>query len=296
MSEFLFDGGVAVVTGAASGIGAALADQLAAAGCSLALIDRDAAGLTDGVARLHARFPALEITPHVADLADTAAIPDLAAQVLARHPRVTLLIDNAGMALSGTFDQVSAEDVDALLAVNLHAVIAVTREFLPALRASPGSHIVILSSLFGLLAPPGQVAYTTSKFAVRGFGEALRAELRPAGIGVTVVHPGGVATNIARNARVGVGVPDEEWQAGLALSQTLLTMPPPKAARIILRAVRRRRGRVLVGADAVALDLLTRLLPAGYTRVILAALAVGSRGKGRLGTAAGATGVGRSSR
>ncbi|GAA2010048.1 SDR family oxidoreductase [Nakamurella flavida] len=270
MRDLDFAGGVAVVTGAAGGIGAALATRLAASGCSLALIDRDADALSARVDELRTRFPRVEITGHTADLADIDAIPALARTVLAAHPRVTLLINNAGIALGGTFDQVSAEDVDAVLTVNLHAVIAMTRAFLPALRASPGSHLVNLSSLFGLVAPAGQVAYATSKFAVRGFSEAMRAELAPLGIGVTVVHPGGIATNIATHARVGAGLDEAGWRDGLAGMQTLLRMPPADAARIILRAVQRRRGRVVVGRDAQALDLLARLLPVGYTRVLAA--------------------------
>lgn len=281
MRDFVFDGGVAVITGGAGGIGAALATRLAALGCSLALIDKDAGALAERVAELRSRFPAVDISGHAADLADTAAIPALAEAVLAQHPRVTLLVNNAGIALAGTFDQVSAADVDAVLAVNLHAVIAVTRAFLPALRASPGSHLVTLSSLFGLIAPAGQVAYATSKFAVRGFTEAMRAELRPLGVGVTVAHPGGVATNIARNALVGSGMDKAQWRAGLATMQSLLTLPPEEAARIILRAVQRRRGRVVVGRDAQALDVLARLMPAGYTRLLEAGTSLARR-RGRL--------------
>ena len=144
-----------------------------------------------------------------------------------------------------------AAQFDAVMAVNFHAVVTLTRALLPVLTAHPGSHLVALSSVFGILAPPGQTAYCASKFAVRGFIESLRGELAPAGVGVTCVHPGGVRTNIARNAIVGTRLPAAQWEAGRDAFDRLLTLDPADAAETILRAVHRRRPRVLVGRDAV---------------------------------------------
>jgi NAD(P)-dependent dehydrogenase (short-subunit alcohol dehydrogenase family) len=166
---------------------------------------------------------------------------------------------------------VDAAQFDAVMAVNFHAVVTMTRALLPVLTTHPGSHIVALSSIFGIVAPPGQTAYCASKFAVRGFLESLRGELAPAGVGVTCVHPGGVRTNIARNAVVGARLPDAQWEAGRDSFDKLLTLDPADAAATILRAVQRRRPRVLVGRDAVVLDKLARLLPVGNGRLLTAA-------------------------
>ena len=261
MRRYAFVGGTAVVTGAASGIGAALARALATRGSHLVLLDRDAEGLAGVAEEIGGRWPDLRIATYVVDLAEPGAAARIGGTLATAHPDVTLLINNAGVALAGGFQQVSAEQFDAVLAVNLHAVITLTRALLPVLTAHPGSHLVNLSSVFGILAPAGQTAYCTSKFAVRGFSEALRGELAPAGVGVTCVHPGGVRTGIARNAAVGVGLDAGAAKAGLAKFEQVLTLDPADAAEAILRAVHRRRPRVLVGRDAVVLDALARLMP-----------------------------------
>ena len=164
-----------------------------------------------------------------------------------------------------------ADQFDAVIAVNFQAVVTMTRALLPVLTANPGSHLVALSSIFGIIAPPGQTAYCASKFAVRGFLESLRGELAPMGVGVTCVHPGGVRTNIARNAIVGTRLPAAQWEVGRDRFDQLLTLDPAAAAEIILRAVHRRRPRVLVGRDAVIMDKLARLLPVGNGRLLSAA-------------------------
>lgn len=265
MKPFAFADRVALVTGAAGGIGASLAHDLASRGSRLALVDRDAAGLAT-TARAARLGGSPDVSTHVVDLADGGDLTDLARAVVAHHGRVDLLVNNAGVALGGRVDQVSVEDVEHLLAVNLHAVVALTIACLPAMPA--GSHLVFVSSVFGLAAPPGQAAYAASKFGVRGFAEALRHELRDVGTGVTVVHPGGVRTGIARSARMGDGVPAGEAEAGLAELDHLLRMPPHRAARTVLRAVGRRRGRVLVGPESYALDLLVRVAPVRYWSVV----------------------------
>jgi short-subunit dehydrogenase len=271
MRRYVFDGGTAVITGAASGIGAALARGLADRGSHLVLLDRDGEGVAGVAESICATLPQLRIATYVVDLADADATARIGETLATAHPDTTLLVNNAGVALAGRFDQVDAAQFDAVMAVNFHAVVTMTRALLPVLTTHPGSHVVALSSIFGIVAPPGQTAYCASKFAVRGFLESLRGELAPAGVGVTCVHPGGVRTNIARNAVVGTGLPAAQWEAGRDSFDKLLTLDPADAAATILRAVHRRRPRVLVGRDAVVLDTLARLLPVGNGRLLTAA-------------------------
>lgn len=262
--RFTFAGRACLVTGAASGIGAALTLELAARGCALALVDRDEQGLA-AVSALARERGAADVSTHLVDLADGGDHLDLAERVVTRHGGVDLLVNNAGVALAGDFERVGLADFDWVMAVNLRAVVAMTKAFLPHLLARPGSHIVNISSLFGLIAPPGQVAYATSKFAVRGFTEALRHELSGRGVGVTVVHPGGVRTSIAANARIGVPDPgDEEVARMRAWAQAELTLPPERAAQQIVAAVRTRRPRLVITGLAKTADLLARLTPAHY--------------------------------
>jgi len=277
MRRYAFEGGTAVVTGAASGIGAALAAGLAARGSNLVLLDRDADGLAAVAAAARAMPTGVRVAEHIADLANPAAAVAAGEAIAAAHPETTLLINNAGAALAGRFDQVDAAQFDAVIAVNFRAVVTMTRSLLPVLTAHPGAHLAGLSSIFGIVAPPGQTAYCASKFAVRGFLESLRGELAPMGIGVTCVHPGGVRTNIARNAIVGTRLPAAQWEAGRDRFDQLLTLDPAAAAEIILRAVHRRRPRVLVGRDAVIMDKLARLLPVGNGRLLSAATRCGAR-------------------
>ena len=265
-------GRVAVVTGAAGGIGHAIAHALARRGCHLALADIDVEALETSATGLGAAAPVLRVTQHALDVADRAAVAALPAAVLAAHGRVDLLVNNAGVALGGLFEQVSEADFDWLLEINFHGLVRMTRAFLPLLRASDDACIVNLSSLYGLISPPGQTAYSASKFAVRGFSNALRHELAGSTIGVTVAHPGGVATAIARRARIAEGIPTEEVQAHMARAEKMLRMRPEKAAEIIVRAVERRRARVLVGMDAKVISLLERLAPVGYWRVLARAV------------------------
>ena len=268
MRPYQFARGTAILTGAASGIGAALAGQLADRGAPLVLIDRDEERLSAVAATVRAKYAGLPVTTVVVDLADEDATLALGQQLAADHPDTTLLINNAGVALGGRFDQVTAAEFDWLLAVNFRAVVTLTRALYPVLVAHPGSHLVNLSSLFGLIAPAGQVAYATSKYAVRGFTEAMRAELAPLQVGVTVVHPGGIRTRIAENARAGSGVPEHEGKAGRDAFAKLLTFDPDDAAALIVRAVERRRPRLLIGWSAKIPDVLARVAPGSYTRLL----------------------------
>lgn len=262
-------GGVAVVTGAASGIGAALADVLAARGCALALADVEAAGLRDAAAR--ARGKGVTVSEHRLDVADHAAVAAFPDAVLAGHGRVSVLVNNAGVALGGRFEQVPPEDFDWLMSINFGGVVRMTRAFLPLLRREPAAQLVNLSSVFGIVAPPGQTAYAASKFAVRGFSEALRHELAGSPVGVTVVHPGGVRTAIAANARR-AGLSRAETEAQAQAWSQFLRLDPRDAAERIVRGIERREKRVLVGRDAQRIALVQRLFPVGYWRVLQRAM------------------------
>lgn len=257
---------VAVLTGAGSGIGRALALALAERGCHLALADVNAQALGETAAQ--ARKLGIQVSEHPLDVADRAAVAALPQAVMAEHGKVDLLINNAGVALGGNFDQVKTEDFDWLMAINFDGVVCMTRAFLPLLKQRPASRIVNVSSLFGFITPAGQTAYCASKFAVRGFSNALRLELQSGPVGVTVVHPGGVATAIATSARPPGGVDDAEHARKLKQAEKLLRMPPPKAAQIILRGIERDKPRVVVGNDARILSWLERIMPVNYWRLL----------------------------
>lgn len=271
MSRFVFTGGTAVVTGAASGIGEALAHALVRRGSDLVLLDRDADRLHSvaaAVAAIGAGERSVHVTAHVVDLADADATADVAGAIRREHPRIRLLVNNAGVGLSGRFDQVTLEEFNWVIDVNFRAVVQLTHMLLPALKAEAGSHVANMSSLFGLVAPAGQAAYASSKFAVRGFTEALRHELVQDGVGVTSIHPGGIRTRIAESARRGSGISREEHEAGVREFAKLLRIEPADAADAIMSGIERRRGRVLIGREAKVLDLVARLLPASYGRVL----------------------------
>jgi short-subunit dehydrogenase len=262
-----FAGRTCLITGAAGGIGSALALDLARRRAVLVLVDRDEPGLAR-VAELAREAGAESVDTYVVDLADGGDRLDLAAEVAARHGGVDLLVNNAGVVLSGTFEQVAMADFDWLMEINVRAVVCLTKAFLPQLLARPGSHVVNMSSLFGLLAPPTQVAYATSKFAVRGFSEALRHELAGR-VGVTSVHPGGVRTNIALNARISGPDPDGvQAEAARRFSEKALTLPPEEAARLIVAAVQSGKPRLVITGPAKVADRLVRMMPGRYWNII----------------------------
>ncbi len=213
-------------------------------------------------------IPASESPATSSNVADRTAVAALPQAVLAQHGRIDLLFNNAGVALAGTFDQISETDFDWLFDINFGAVVRLTRAFLPHLEASDDARIVNMSSLFGLISPPGQTAYSASKFAVRGFSNALRFELAGSNVGVTVVHPGGVATKIAENARRPAGTTNAEVAAQLERARRMLTMPPAKAGEIIVQAVERRATRVVVGGRAKMVALIERLAPVSYWKIL----------------------------
>jgi short-subunit dehydrogenase len=262
---FLSDG-MAVVTGAGSGIGRALSQQLAAAGSALALADIDEAGLTQTAQSLEKKSAL--ITTHVVDVADEAAVRSFAEEVGKRHGRVTLLINNAGIALHGNFDEVSLDDFRLLMNINFWGTVYGVNYFLLALKREKRAQIVNISSVFGMVAPAGQCAYAASKFAVRGFTEALRHELAGGNVSVSCVHPGGIRTQIARRARIGAGVSGTGHHEKAAQFEKLLRTSPEAAAARILRGVERHEPRILIGADAYQVDILQRLRPATYWKTL----------------------------
>jgi NAD(P)-dependent dehydrogenase (short-subunit alcohol dehydrogenase family) len=256
---------VAVVTGAGSGIGRALCLDLARAGARVVASDVVGSGAEDTAARCRelggwAKAAQLDVADHDAVTAHAREVED-------EHGRVDLVINNAGTALAAAVAEQTLDDVFHVLDVNLRGVIHGTQAFLPALERAPAGRLVNISSLFGLVPMPMNSAYAASKYAVRGYTEALAIELDIAGssVGVTCVHPGGVATGIVDNARTAPG--REELAQGF---KQALRMPPERAARIILRAVARRQRRVLVGADAWALHLTQLALGHRFQRMVAA--------------------------
>jgi NAD(P)-dependent dehydrogenase (short-subunit alcohol dehydrogenase family) len=233
--------------------------SLSRRGCHLALADVNETGLVE-TAQI-ASAAGVRVTCHCLDVADRAAVAAFPKAVTAEHPGVDLLINNAGVALGGTFGEVSEEDFEWLFAINFRGVVRMTRAFLPVLKVSDEARIVNLSSVYGLVAPAGQTAYAASKFAVRGFSIALGHELKETTVGVTVVHPGGVATSIADNARVPKDKPEDEVARGREEINRMLKLPPETAGGIIVRGVERRQRRVLVGSDAKVISVMERVAP-----------------------------------
>jgi short-subunit dehydrogenase len=282
LHPYRFAGQTAVLTGAASGIGEQLAYGLAHRGSDLVLVDVDGARLDPVAARIRGAHPGLSVQTIVADLADRAAVEEIATRT---PPSIGLVINNAGVALGGRFDQVSVAQFEHVMNVNFRAPMLLTHALLPALAASPGSHLVNVSSLFGLIAPPGQSAYCASKFALRGLSESLRGELIENRIGVTTVHPGGIRTRIAESALIGTDVPESDIEPTRKLFAALLSFPADKAAEQILKAVEKRRARLLIAANAKGPDLLQRLLPVGSAEIIrrLTAVSVKAAGRSKVG-------------
>jgi short-subunit dehydrogenase len=263
-------GSAAAITGAANGIGRALAIELAARGCNLALADRDGAAL-QAVASEIATAHAPKATTHVFDISDIKAIEAFAETAVAAHPTLNILINNAGVALMGTFAEIDLSEMEWLININFWGVVRGTRAFLPHLSLQQRSHIVNLSSIFGIIAPPGQTSYAAAKFAVRGFSESLRHELQAANspVKLSVVHPGGIATHIARNSRIGSGMTDNERRAkSIERFEAASKTSPQQAALRIIKGIENDEPRILVGGDARMLDLLQRFRPATYWKVL----------------------------
>jgi NAD(P)-dependent dehydrogenase (short-subunit alcohol dehydrogenase family) len=265
-----FNEKVAAITGAGSGIGRALAVELAKEGAELAISDVNEKTL-DETAQL-VRKLGTRVTTTVLDVSKREAVYAWADQVVKEHGRANLVFNNAGVAVASTVEGVSYEDFEWIMNINFWGVVYGTKAFLPHLRASGEGHIVNISSVFGLIAVPGNGTYNASKFAVRGFTEALRQELELTGpaVSCTCVHPGGIKTNIARDSRVSAnikGVLVKDPEEGVRNFEKMFRTPPAQAAKVILEGVRKNRRRVLIGSDARAIDVMARLLPTAYQRL-----------------------------
>src|SRR6266852_4308438 len=263
-------GSAAAVTGAASGIGRALALELAVRGCDLALADRDEAGLQATAAEIGRAAPQ-KVTVHRVDVGEPKEIADFAQAAVTAHPGLNIVINNAGVALMGQFSEIDQAQMDWLMNINFWGVVHSTRAFLPHLARQREAHIVNLSSIFGIIAPPGQTAYAAAKFAVRGFSESLRHELQMAAspVRLSVVHPGGVSTNIVRNSRAGTGVTDNARRAQTIERFDAVAKTTPAAAALrIITGIEKNQPRILIGNDARFMDLLQRFRPGTYWAVL----------------------------
>lgn len=251
------DDRVAVVTGAASGIGRATAQQLADKGCHLALVDVDESGLEETrslVARNDRRR-----TTHIADVSDKARMQALPDEVAAAHGQVHILVNNAGVTVGAMFDDHSIEDIEWVVGVNLWGVLYGCKFFLPHLKQADWAQIVNLSSMFGFYGMPGQSCYSMTKAGVKALSEALWTELANTNVSVTSVHPGVIRTSLIRSSRI--DDPDERAKA-IEMADKHGT-DPKKAGRLIVRAIERNQRRVLIGADARATQWLSRAFPNG---------------------------------
>ncbi|CAH0245994.1 Putative oxidoreductase SadH [Microbacterium oxydans] len=258
-------GSTTVITGAASGMGAAIARQLAAEGVHLALVDHNATALAAVAAELQA---GTTVTTHVVDLRDDEAVFATASEIVAAHPRINALITCAGSSMLGSLDQLTMEEMRWLTDVNVWGTVSITKALLPALRQAPRAHITHLASIYALAAPAGRIPYAMSKFAVRAFSEALRHELEGSSVTVGAIYPAGVRTGIILHGRYAAAIdPAVAARAASAQAAMYHTEPADAAARIV-RATKRRRARTMVGREARLVDVLVRLAPVAYWRAM----------------------------
>lgn len=266
-----FSGKVAAITGAGSGIGRALSIELASRGCHLALSDVDEAGMAETVTMVE-QVGSVKVSTRIVDVADRDAVEDWAAAIGEEHGKVNLIFNNAGVALGANVSSMSYDNFRWLMDINFWGVVHGTMAFLPLLKETGDGHVVNISSVFGLMGIPSQSAYNAAKFGVRGFTEALRTELdmEPCGVSATTIHPGGIQTNIARNARMESGAneePIDAEQAALDFEKFARTSPE-KAAQLILGAVQKNKRRALIGPDAHIFDFAARFSPRGSQWVL----------------------------
>ncbi len=257
---------VAVITGAGSGIGQALALRFAQEGIAgVAIADLNEKGLEETFSMVEKTGVA--VSKHVVDVSKLAEIQRFADEVIAKQGRATHLVNNAGVGVLGTFQQLSLEDFEWLMNINFWGVVYGCNVFLPILLKQDSAHIVNISSVFGMIAPPEQTAYCASKFAVRGFTESLRHELQETNVRVSSVHPGGIKTNIARNSRIGKNTPEEYKKQGVEFFDKVAQTSPKKAADVIVKGIKAENPRILIGADAKAINIVQRLFPKKYLKV-----------------------------
>jgi NAD(P)-dependent dehydrogenase (short-subunit alcohol dehydrogenase family) len=260
------NGKVAVVTGAASGIGRATAVALAREGARLAISDVDRAGLAETAARISAAGG--EAQTYLLDVSSREAVYAFAQDIEAQFGGADIVINNAGVAQVATVADLAYEDFEWVMNIDFWGMVYGTKAFLPQLQKKGGGHIVNVSSIFGLFSVPSQAAYNSAKFAIRGFTEALRHEMRGSQIKVSCVHPGGIKTNIMRNARFLQSVQMTVREEAASGFDRLARTTPDQAAATIVNGIRKNKPRILIGIDARILDIIQRLLPASYGRLL----------------------------
>ena len=265
-----FEDKVAVITGAGSGIGRALALNLATKGAKLALSDIDADGLAETTRQAQAL--GADVKSDRLNVAERETVLAYADAVVAHFGEVHQIYNNAGIAYNGDVEKADFKDIERVMDVDFWGVVNGTKAFLPHLIASGDGHVINVSSLFGLIAVPGQSAYNAAKFAVRGFTEALRQEMLVAKhpVKVTCVHPGGIKTAVARNATVADGRGAQAFAE--FFDKHLLLHSPEMAAQTIINGVSKGHARVVIGWEAKVLDVLSRIIGPGYQRVTAAAV------------------------
>lgn len=265
MQRLELAGRTTVITGAASGMGADVARLLADQGVHLALVDHDADALSSIAAELQGRTT---VTTHVVDLRDDEATASESARIIAAHRSINALVTCAGSSMLGSLDQLTMEEMRWLADVNLWGTVSITKALLPALRAAPAAHIMHLASVYALAAPAGRIPYAISKFAVRGFSEALRHELEGTTVTVGAVYPAGVRTGIILHGRYAAAIDPAVAARAAAAQAAMYRTEPTDAAALIVRAMTRRRARTMIGREARLIDLLTRLAPRSYWRAM----------------------------
>lgn len=265
MQRLELAGRTTVITGAASGMGADVARLLADQGVHLALVDHDADALSSIAAELQGRTT---VTTHVVDLRDDEATASESARIIAAHPSINALVTCAGSSMLGSLDQLTMEEMRWLADVNLWGTVSITKALLPALRAAPAAHISHLASVYALAAPAGRIPYAISKFAVRGFSEALRHELETTTVTVGAIYPAGVRTGIILHGRYAASVDPAVAARAAAAQAAMYRTEPVDAAALIVRATKRRRARTMIGRDARLIDLITRMAPQSYWRAM----------------------------
>ncbi|MBX3495128.1 MAG: SDR family NAD(P)-dependent oxidoreductase [Parvibaculum sp.] len=260
------DGKLAVVTGAASGIGRGTALALAKRGARLAITDLDRAGLAETAARIEAL--GAKVTTYLVDVADRDAVYAFAQEIETSHGGADIVVNNAGVAQIARVDELTYDDFEWVMNIDFWGMVYGSKAFLPQLQAKGGGHIVNVSSIFGLIAVPTQAAYNSAKFAIRGFTEALRHEMKGTDIQVSCVHPGGIKTNIVRNARFLQSTQATVREDAASGFDKIARTTPERAGETIADGIARNKPRILIGFDAKLVDWLQRLLPVSYGKIM----------------------------